>query len=325
MPANLETMMYTGEVPWHRQGTKLDNPATAEQAITAAGLNWDVQIQPLYTGVDRNIRIKDRHAICRVDRLDQPDGGQLAVVGGDYTPLQNREAFQFLDPVVGEGGAVYHTAGSLRAGRQVWMLAKLPGEIRVAGEDVTEKYILLSNSHDGSSAVRIGLTPIRVVCQNTLNLALQGMAGEGLTIRHYPDVATRVREAHRLLGIVNEQFERAGQIMVHMARVQMTGEMLPQYIESVMPLPTDDEVARQKTIQRHNRLKDLFETGDGNRLPGVASSLWAAYNAVTQWVDRESYTARLKEPIKSIWFGDGARLKQTAFDAAARMATPSLN
>jgi len=157
MPAEIDTMMYVNEVPWHRLGKRLENPATATEAIDAAGLGWDVQLQPLYTGPDRAVKVKDRFAVCRIDRLDHADGGQLGIVGRDYTPLQNREAFNFLDPLVGENAAIYHTAGSLRDGRRVWMLAKLPGEIRVIGDDIAEKYLLLSNSHDGGSSVRIGL------------------------------------------------------------------------------------------------------------------------------------------------------------------------
>ncbi len=322
MPANVETMMYTGEIPWHRLGTKLDNPATAEQAIIHAGLDWEVQKQPLYTGYERNVRIKDRFAICRTDRLDQMDGGQLGIVGGDYEPLQNREAFDFLDPVVGEGGAVYHTAGSLRSGRQIWMLAKLPGEIRVAGDDITEKYLLLSNSHDGTSAVRIGFTPIRVVCQNTLNLAVRNL--QGLTIRHYADVAIRVREAHRLMGIVTTEFARSGQVMQKMAHIPMTGDRLACYFGKVMPVPEDESLIN-KVIQRHDRFIELFETGDGNSLPGVRGSLWAAYNAITQWADRESYTKRNKEPLRSIWFGEAARLKERAYTEAENLVATLIN
>jgi phage/plasmid-like protein (TIGR03299 family) len=318
MPANIDTMMFVHETPWHKQGTRLANPATAEEAIVGAAMGWEVQLQPIYTGPERNIRVKDRHAVCRTDRLDQPDGGQLGVVGRDYTPLQNREAFDFLDPVVGQGAAVYHTAGSLRGGRQIWLLAKLPGEIRVIGDDIAEKYVLLSNSHDGTSAVRAGITPIRVVCQNTLNLAIRGMGG--LSIRHFPDVAVRVREAWKLLGIVNEAFGTAGAVMQQMAKVPMTTDKVAAYFERVMPLPTDDDDLFAKVQQRHHRLKELFETGIGTDLPGVRGTTWAAYNAVTQWVDRESYTRRHKEPLRSIWFGDGARLKERAYDIAAEAA-----
>lgn len=323
MPAEIDSMMYVNEVPWHRLGTKLDRPATAEEAMNAASLSWEVQLQPIYTGPERTVKVKDRFAVCRTDRLDQTDGGQLGIVGRDYTPLQNREAFSFLDPLVGEQAAIYHTAGSLRGGRRVWMLAKLPGEIRVIGDDITEKYVLLSNSHDGTAAVRIGLTPIRVVCMNTLNLALRSMGG--LTVRHHANVVEQVQQAHNLLGFVNSGFDRAAEIMQQMARTPVTTDRLRTYFEQVIPIPDDDEVAKSKVLQRHNRLAELFETGIGQDLPGVRGTVWAGYNAVTQFVDRESYTARNREPLNTIWFGEGERIKRLAFDKAAELAGVTLN
>lgn len=301
--------------PWQRgPPTPVDGAMTALEAVRKAGLDWEVQKQPLYTGPDRNVRIKGRFAVCRTDQLDSPDGGQLGVVGADYTPLQNSEAFSFLDPVVGEGRAVYHTVGSLDGGRRLWLLSKLPGEIRVVGEDVTEKYLLLANSHDGTTAVRILFTPIRVVCRNTLNLALR--TGGGLTIRHYPDVKERVDQARRILGIVEETYAKAGESFRRMTKVEMTGVRLREYFGALMPLPADEE-ARTKVAARHTRLTELFETGDGNSLPGVRGTLWAAYNAVTQWADRESYSKRQREPLRTIFFGDAARLKEDAFAEAS--------
>jgi phage/plasmid-like protein (TIGR03299 family) len=194
------------------------------------------------------------------------------------------------------------------------VLAKLPGHIRIIGDDIADKFVLLSNGHDGTAAVRIGLTPIRVVCQNTLSLALRGMGG--LSIRHYPDVAKRVQQAHSILRLVNERLHDAEQVMQQMARTPMAGGRLRAYFEQVMPTTEGTEVHRDLVKHRHDRLAELFETGEGNNLPGVRGTAWAAYNAVTQWADRESYTRRNKEPLNTIWFGDAARLKQRAFDTA---------
>lgn len=324
MPAQIDSMFYIGETPWHRLGKRLNQPATAAEAMVAAGLDWQVIKTPLYfAGPHADVKVKDRHVVCRTDRLDTKDGGQLAVVGGDFTPLQNSEAFNFLDPVVGEGGAVYHTAGALRGGRRVWMLAKLPGEIRVVGDDVAEKYILLSNAHDGTQAVRVGFTPIRVVCQNTLNLALRGMAG--VSIRHDPNVTKQVQQAHKLLGIISDGFDQAGRIMQATARTPMTDQRIRDYFERVLPLTSEDDLVRERVAQRHNRWVELFEVGDGNQMPGARGTLWAAYNGITQWVDRESYTTRNREPLNTIWFGEGERLKRRAFDVASAMAGASLN
>jgi len=194
------------------------------------------------------------------------------------------------------------------------MLAKLPGQIRVAGDDITEKYLLLANGHDGTMAVRILFTPIRVVCQNTLNLALR--EGQGLAIRHYPDVTKRVAQASYLMGIAKRVFDKAAVIMQRSAKVLMIGQRLDDYIGRVLPLSKDED-ERIKTLATHQRIRELFHTGLGNNMREVRGTLWAAYNAVTQWVDRESYTPRMKEPLRSIWFGDGAAIKRQAFEAMA--------
>ncbi|MFN3166129.1 MAG: DUF932 domain-containing protein [Phycisphaeraceae bacterium] len=315
MPHNLDTMMYAGEAPWHHLGTQLDNPATAAEAIVAAGLDWETQKQPVYTGVNRDIRLKDRYVVCRTDRLDQKDGGQLGLVGKNYTPLSNRDAFGFLDPVVGEGAAIYHTAGSLRGGRRVWMLAKLPGHIRVKGDDLVDKYVLLSTSHDGTSSVRIGYTPVRVVCQNTLNLALRGMGG--VSIRHGKEVADKIKQAHKLLGLMSGTFDTAGALMQQMAETPVDSMQLRDYYLRVLPAPKEvDEQERLKHQQKIERWTELFEAGEGNQMPGVRHTLWTGYNAITQWADRESYTSRNREPLNTMWFGQADRIKRRAFEVA---------
>ncbi len=140
-------MMYTGESPWHRLGTKLDNPATAEEAIIAAGLDYDVMLADLQT--TGGLAVPHRKAVIRSDNYSV-----LGVVGNNYLPIQNKECFTFLDSVVADGALRYHTAGALGKGERIWLLAKLPDQIRIKNsEDVTDKYLLLSNSHDGTSSL----------------------------------------------------------------------------------------------------------------------------------------------------------------------------
>jgi len=130
------------------------------------------------------------------------------VVSTGYRAFQNREAFDFMDQLVGEQLAMFETAGSLKGGRRVWMLAKLPNELRIAGDDVVKPYVLLTNGHDGTAALRMIPTTVRVVCQNTLNLAL-GRAGstEGLSIFHFENLDARVADARRKLGIVAKRVD----------------------------------------------------------------------------------------------------------------------
>ena len=147
------SMMYVGGVPWHGLGTALDKPATAEEAIQAARLDWTVKKLPLYASDGDNsllrLPVPDKYAVARENSLDV-----LGVVGSSYTTVQNREAFAFFDPIVGKQAAVYHTAGALGKGERVWILAKLPDSIRVVGDDITDKFLLLTNSHDGTARCR---------------------------------------------------------------------------------------------------------------------------------------------------------------------------
>ena len=159
----------------------------------------------------------------------------LGIVSESYRVLQNRDAFHFFDPIVGEGAAVYHTAGALGCGEQVWVLAKLPGEILVAGRDPVEKYLLLSNSHDGGSAVQVKFTPIRVVYQNTLAQAL----GEGLTYRarHDRDLFGGLRDVRKAMGFITDEYDRLGAAFEAMARVAMDAPAVRAYVAKVFPRP----------------------------------------------------------------------------------------
>lgn len=173
-----------GKTPWHGLGNVVDSVATAKEALHLSGLDWEVMKVPQYASFFNNgeyhtVEVPDTFATVR-----NVDNKILGTVKDRYQIMQNQEAFDFMDTVVGEGAAAYHTAGALDGGRKVWILVKLPGEVlvRVKGhDDITEKYGLLYNSHDGKTMAALKVTPVRVVCQNTLNLAMRGGA---FNIRH---------------------------------------------------------------------------------------------------------------------------------------------
>ena len=197
-------MFYVGETPWHELATKLDRPATAHEAIKAAQLDYQVEKKPLRAIVyhTRHSPVDDHYATVRMDTREV-----LGIVGNRYSPIQNRDAFSFFDSLVGSDEAIYHTAGALGKGERIWILAKLPSYIKVKGEDIVEKYLLLTNSHDGSSLVRAKLTPVRVVCSNTLTAALDGMEEE-VRIRHTPNSTAKLEQAHKLLGLTNSLYDQ---------------------------------------------------------------------------------------------------------------------
>ena len=175
MPANLETMFYVREVPWHGLGVRVEEALDSKEALIAAGLDWGVIQKPIYTAdvicPSGQVYTSDSMLIPNYKaNVRDIDSQVLGVVSDRYKIVQNEEAFAFTDALIGEG-VKYETAGSLQGGRKVWMLAKLPEKYIIAGERI-EPFIVFSNSHDGTAAIKVCMTPIRVVCQNTLNLAL---------------------------------------------------------------------------------------------------------------------------------------------------------
>jgi len=320
-------MMYVEQAPWHGLGTRLDKPATAAEAIGAAHLDWRVSKKPLYLidGPNREFLVPDRFAVVREDRMDECfDPARqpvLGVVSDAYTPLQNAEAFEFFDAIVGQDAAIYHTAGALGNGERVWVLAKLPSNMRVVGDDIVDKYLLLVNSHDGSTSVQIRFTPIRVVCQNTLMLALQ--AGPRLRVPHTRDLMRRLQDAQRSLGLIHATFDQMERTFKAMQRVQVSTRRLHDYLSSVFPEPAAP--ADQRVFERVRRDRELcrhlFAEGAGSRMPGVRGTLWAAYNGVTELVDHAG-SPRLTDQrrLQSAWFGQGYLTKARAYQVANEKA-----
>jgi phage/plasmid-like protein (TIGR03299 family) len=307
------SMFYINEVPWHGLGTKLDKPATAQEAIEAAHLDWPVIKLPLFAG-SKHIPVPDKFAVVRkTGNLITRQDPVLGVVGKDYTPLQNREAFRFFDPIVGQDAAIYHTAGALGNGERVWILAKLPGHIRVTKDDVSEKYLLLSNSHDGKSSVQIKFTPVRVVCQNTLTPALND--GSSWRVVHHADVQSKLNQAHIMLGLINEQFDDMEASFQAMSRVKMDSNHLANYLAAVYP--DSKEPNKMELVQRDRNWSEyFFAEGRGNHLAGVSGSLWAAFNGVTEWLDHRKSRQNENQRLSSSWFGGAYQTKVRAFTVA---------
>ena len=312
-------MMYVGQVPWHGLGTCLESPATAQETIIAANLDYEVVLADLITRA--GIPVPSKKAVLRTDTNEV-----LGVVGTNYVPVQNRECFSFLDAVVADGGLRYHTAGALRKGERIWLLAKLPGQIRVKfSEDVTEKYLLLSNSHDGSSALRVHYTSIRVVCANTLSLADRQGKGEGIAIRHQGDLPSKVRDAQDVLGLASRYFDDLEGQMDLLARHYPSFSQVSAYYKSLYPDPEEGNPSRSQNVR--DELLRLFENGKGQDIPEIRGTTWAALNAVTEYVDHLRPTRaktefdRAANRLDSAWFGSGSLLKQKAFQTALEMAS----
>ena len=189
MAANVETMFYTREKPWHGLGTMVMEAPTSARALELAGLDWRVEQRPVQT--EDGIELKGFFANIR-----STDQKVLGVVTDKYRVVQNEDAFAFTDALLGEG-VTYETAGSLQEGRKVWLLAKLPHRYIISGDEITP-YLVFSNSHDGSGAIRVAMTPVRVVCNNTLNLALE-TAKRSWSAAHIGNLAGKMQDARQTL------------------------------------------------------------------------------------------------------------------------------
>jgi phage/plasmid-like protein (TIGR03299 family) len=324
-------MMYVGDVPWHGLGTRLETPPkTAEAAIRAARLDWEVGLKPVFAGEKgRFYRIPDRQAVVRLDKWGEEDCPVYGLVGAGYTPLQNISAFEFFDPVVGSGSVSYETAGSLGQGERVWVLAAVKGEksqFAVKGIDVVQKYLLLSNGHDGRTAVQVRFTPVRVVCQNTLSYALKDKA-DLFRIYHDSRMHRRLDDAQEKVREILGHYDDIEKWCHQFAACEMVEKRLEQYLTGVFPEParkrgqTDKSFA--EAIIKVKGLRDdttrLFCEGKGNDVPGIRGTLWAAYNGVTELVDHHWHYNSPWQRMNSVCFGDGERLKHRAFDQACAM------
>ncbi len=320
MTANVETMMYQGQKPWHGLGVQVEGSINSAEAIKQAGLDWEVALTQLQTA--NGTIIPDTFGVQR-----STDNSVLGIVGNQYTPLQNRDAFGFFDPIVSAGEANYETAGSLKQGARVWILAKLnrePSVIVPQSNDIVEKFILLSNSHDGKMAVRVGFTPIRVVCQNTLAHAHAASSSRLIRVTHGMQVRQNVESLRETMNLANQEFEATADKYRALASKQINSKDLLKYVKQVLgreePITVDTDYAAPEAKGKvENRIIELFETGAGNNMEGVAGTTWAAYNAVTDYLSHERGNDE-QNRIHSLWFNGSKQVSERALQYAYNYA-----
>ena len=327
----VETMMYAGATPWHGFGNPVPNALTAEEAIVEAGLDWEVGCQPIFAEYDADgshIEVPDSYAVIR-----DTDRKVLGVVGKNYTPIQNTECFEFMDEITGPDRLVrYHTAGSLHGGKKIWLLAELTNlTFAPVPNDEVQPYLALLDSKDGSMSLTAFFTGVRIVCQNTANMALaKADKNKMVKIRHTQSACIKMGEAQRVLGLAVEKAEQYGEVMSSLARKQLTtagwNDFLDELVgELVIPEEGDPTRGFTRLLNRREKLTELFETGIGTDIPGVRGTAWGAYNAITEFtthhnqirlgVDPNSKGYDLKKRerrLASSWFGPGDKMNSKA-------------
>ena len=270
MAANVESMFYTRTAPWHGLGVRVEEVLGSKEALIQAGLDWKVEQTDVYAasgerilGYKANIRDIDRSV--------------LGIVGDRYKIVQNEEAFAFTDGLLGEG-VKYETAGSLAGGKIVWMLAKLPEKYIISG-DAIEPYLVFCNSHDGSGAIRVAMTPVRVVCQNTLNLALKG-ASRVWSARHTGNVMSRMDEARETLQLANAYMSQLGRSINELQAKKLTDKKVLAMIDSLYPVSEDlSEMQKKNNLKQQETLKACYF--DAADLEGVGKNGYRFINAAS--------------------------------------------
>ncbi|MFH0921819.1 MAG: DUF932 domain-containing protein [Fibrobacterota bacterium] len=305
--------MYCGKEPWHGLGQRLNGPATSVEAIDAANLAWSVSKREMMTldGID----CKGYSAVVRDD-----NNKLLSIMKDSYQPIQNIEAFAFFDSVVGTGEAVYETAGSIYEGRRVFLVAKLPSSFFATADDRIDQYLTLMNTHDGSSALRMYFTPIRVVCKNTLMASLSKMK-DCVSIQHTGDIATKIKEAQDSLGIAKKYFMSFQEIVEKLVQKQMDVKLVDEFLKELFKPAANlnkaqkDEVSKQAQ-KKISQVKANFDCDPKNNLPGIQGTMWGFWNAIAQFADHEcrSVGGNADNRMTSIMQGYSADLKQTSLE-----------
>lgn len=315
-------MFSVRQVPWHKLGKILQNPPTSKEAIIEAGLDWEVEPKDIFF---KTVALKDGVEEASFNQFEgrkalvrNSDGSPLSIVSDHYKPLQNKDAFEWFDPIVQDGNATYETAGSLQGGKKIWILAKLKESFEVVSGDEVRRYILLANGHDGVTGIMIQPTPIRVVCQNTLSASL----GTGMvnTIWHHGNVKDKMERIKRLMGMAEQEFTTRKEIYKGMAKFQIDQAKLDCYVDALIPEPNKEVTDRVKdnVNQSKARIKRLHDSGFGSHIQGVKGTMWGAYNAAVEYSDYDM-PKKVRDLGSYQLFGLGAQFKQRAFDTAVEM------
>jgi phage/plasmid-like protein (TIGR03299 family) len=325
MSANVEQMFYVREdgVPWHSEGLALDNPATWEDAVLHGGLDWLVDKLPVFAKRgEQFIEAQGRYALVR-----SSNNAVLGLVSGYYQPIQNRELFNFVDPLIAENEASFRTAGVIGQGERVWALAKLSDTIDVRAGDKLDFYLLLTAAHDGKHSADFMLTSVRVVCENTFNAAY-GEAASGargvVKVRHTGDTKGKMQEAHRILGISRGAIQQVQKDAAALVSTPLTKDRAKAVLEYTFQTPEpkagerpEDFASRVgRTVALRERSYELAFTGKGNN----GSSLWDLVQGVCDHVDHELVTRSRKSALLYTQEAEGNHTKSRAMEMGVKIA-----
>jgi len=316
------SIFSVNEKPWHGLGQIVTEYPTSKQVLEYAGLNFIVEKRELFTLNKTNgnidLKVPEYFATVRTDTQ-----AVLGMVGKQYEVVQNEDAFLFFDAIVQGEGILYETAGALGKGERILITAKLPNYIKVGREDLIEQYLFLATSHDGSGSITAAFTPVRIVCNNTLNAALKNRSNS-IKIRHTANAKERLEQAHQLMGITNTLSSQLEDIFNSWSKVRITDEAVLKLIQ--LALVPNKEVLHNIKAGKQDELSAQFTsvcnaafeyamTSPSQQLDTTKGTLFGAYNAVTGYLQNVRNYKSEEVKLKSILFGGtGQQRAQAAFN-----------
>jgi len=306
----VETMAYAGETPWHGLGKKVPADLSPEQMLVTAGLDWNVDKVPAYIRVGGEEVMTGKSALVR-----SSDNSILDVVSNDWLPVQNHTAFEFFDSFVHAGDMQMHTAGSLKDGQIVWALAKINDGFELFNGDQVEGYLMFTNPHRFGQSIDVRFTPIRVVCNNTLTLALSQKGDRVVKCNHRS--AFDADQVKVTLGIAGEQLRKYKEMARFLGSKKAKITNIKDYFKEMFPVLTQKEESRKEMSKTAEVALNVLHTQPGAEF--AEGSWWQPFNAVTYLVDHK--LGRTQEGrLASAWFGPNRSLKMRALEKAVEYA-----
>jgi phage/plasmid-like protein (TIGR03299 family) len=290
-------------------GNNVSGSLTTSQAIGVAGMDWTVKRERL--------RLPDGRKVGAFATIREDTNAVLGVVGERYAVLQNRDAFDWFQPFIEGGHATLDTAGQLNGGKRVWVLAKLNRDpIVIAKGDEVTKFLLLSHGHDGSLCIRVGFTPIRVICRNTLAMAHKSDASQLIRVKHTKRGVRSLDVIRDTIDAIDASFNATAEQYRALNNRSVNGADLRAYVTKVLGVEDKGTDTHGKTENRIRDIVGLASDGIGND----GASLWSAYNGITQWLSHERGRDQ-DTRLDSLWFGIGAEMNRRALDVALQMVS----
>lgn len=332
MAHNIETMAWAGDVPWHGLGVEVQDDLTPVEMMQAASLDWTVSKRPAYTLNEAEwhegvgvMNVDGHHFLTR-----DSDNHILSHCGDDYVPIQNEQIFDFFKKFTDAGHMKMETAGSLRSGSEIWGLAKISSDFKLAGGDEVKGYLLINQPHVAGKAMVIKFTPIRVVCNNTLTMALAdgGAAFRMPHIREFDmDVRKAAEEALGLSEVRRKEFQEQAEFL---SSKQFSGETVMNYIaelyqpqlliDKAKAKGDEDFILQEKFSRTAEMVMGAVDLSPGATLKSAKGTWWGALNGVTYVEDHQRRGAAEGNALHSAWFGAGANRKAKALSKAIEYA-----